>query len=85
VPAYHIDIACFVADVERKWIDNFLSRVEVVGAGLRVGFRAQLVQQRFFRAGIALSEDDLARREIDEVESTAQMLVFRGSDPSWRS
>jgi len=25
------------------------------------------------------------RREIDEVESTAQMLVFRNSDPSWRN
>ncbi len=23
-------------------------------------------------------------REIDEVESTARMLVFRHSDPSWR-
>jgi len=32
VPSYHIDIACFVADVERKWIDNFLSRVPIVGA-----------------------------------------------------
>ena len=32
MPSYHIDIACFVADVERKWIDNFLSRVEVAGA-----------------------------------------------------
>jgi len=32
VPAYHIDIACFVAEVERKWIDNFLSRVEMAGA-----------------------------------------------------
>jgi len=32
VPAYHIDIACFVAEVERKWIDNFLSRVDMAGA-----------------------------------------------------
>jgi len=32
LPSYHIDIACFVADVERKWIDNFLSRVDVAGA-----------------------------------------------------
>ena len=32
MPSYHIDIACFVADVERKWIDNFLSRVDVAGA-----------------------------------------------------
>lgn len=32
MPSYHIDIACFVADVERKWIDNFLSRVDVIGA-----------------------------------------------------
>ena len=32
MPSYHIDIACFVADVERKWIDNFLSRVGVAGA-----------------------------------------------------
>jgi len=32
LPAYHIDIACFVAEVERKWIDNFLSRVDVAGA-----------------------------------------------------
>jgi hypothetical protein len=31
LPSYHIDIACFVADVERKWIDNFLSRVDVAG------------------------------------------------------
>ena len=32
MPSYHIDIACFVTDVERKWIDNFLSRVRVAGA-----------------------------------------------------
>lgn len=32
MPSYHIDIACFVADVERKWIDNLLSRVNVGGA-----------------------------------------------------
>ena len=32
MPSYHIDIACFVADVERKWIDNFLSRVAIAGA-----------------------------------------------------
>ena len=25
-----------------------------------------------------------SRREIDEVESTATMLVFRSGDPSWR-
>ncbi len=25
-----------------------------------------------------------SRREIDEVESTAQLLVFRSCDPSWR-
>ncbi|MGI8981145.1 MAG: hypothetical protein ACR2FY_18110 [Pirellulaceae bacterium] len=25
-----------------------------------------------------------SRREIDEVESTAKMLVFRNCDPSWR-
>ena len=32
MPSYHIDIACFVADVERKWIDNLLSRAPVNGA-----------------------------------------------------
>ena len=32
MPSYHIDVACFVADVERKWIDNFLTRVGVAGA-----------------------------------------------------
>ena len=32
MPSYHLDIACFVADVERKWIDNFLGRVNVAGA-----------------------------------------------------
>jgi hypothetical protein len=32
LPSYHIDIACFVADVERKWIDNLFSRVDIAGA-----------------------------------------------------
>ena len=32
MPSYHIDVACFVADVERKWIDNFLSRIDTAGA-----------------------------------------------------
>jgi len=32
LPAYHIEIACFVAHAERKWIDNFLSRISVTGA-----------------------------------------------------
>ena len=81
MPSYHIDIACFVADVERKWIDNFLSRVDVAGAEssghgvvrrLTIGAVRQIALTRLLVQDLGLS--------IERAASLAGALIANGGE-----
>jgi hypothetical protein len=81
MPSYHIDIACFVADVERKWIDNFLSRVDVAGAEssghgvvrrLTIGAVRQIALTRLLVQDLGLS--------IERAASLAGALIAKGGE-----
>ncbi len=81
MPSYHIDIVCFVADVERKWVDNFLSRVDVVGAEspghgvvrrLTIGAVRQIALTRRLVQELGLS--------IERAASLAESLIAGGGN-----
>ena len=79
MPSYHIDIACFVADVERKWIDNLLSRVSVVGAespGHGVVRRLSLAALRHITLTRRLVQE--LGLSIDRAASLGAMLIANG-------
>jgi hypothetical protein len=68
--SYHIDIAAFAADADRKWVDNLLSHFHVVGVeggrqgvsrGVSAGAVYQVVLVRRLTRGMGLSADTAVR------------------------